>query len=253
MKITPITIEEITRELHKAFQIFNEQYFKGELPLTAITIQSSSHQRSAMGWCTTRPVWGDRKGKIQMYEINISAEYIDMDFFETMDTLLHEMIHLFHKVNNIQDTSRNNTYHNSKFRNKAIELGFEYASNKPDSRYGWTFARLGQEAIQEISTFDIDKSKFVIARKGSQYFTQVEQLQQLEVSNETSTDSDTEEREIDYESIEQTPTGRETTDIVERRPSSYKWSCPNCKVSVRSTRKEVNIVCGNCKKTMQKN
>lgn len=244
--ITPITIEEITRELHKAFIIFNDFYFNNELPLTAITVQSSSHQRNAMGWCTTRPVWGDREGKIQMYEINISAEYIDLDFFETMDTLLHEMIHLYHKVKNIQDTSRNNTYHNKNFRNKALELGFEYADSKPDSRYGWTYARLGKKAIEQIAKFDIDRSKFIIARKGSLYFKQVHELaqQQLALAAEL-------EDGINYDGIE-VIAGRETTDILERKPSSYKWQCPSCNVSVRSTKKEVHIICGDCDKKFLK-
>lgn len=244
--ITPITIEEITRELHKAFLIFNDYYFQGELPPTAITIQSSSHKRNAMGWCTTRPVWGDRKGKIQMYEINISAEYIDLDFFETMDTLLHEMIHLYHKVKNIQDTSRNNTYHNKNFKNKAIELGFEYASNKPDPRHGWTYARLGKKAIEQIAKFEIDRSKFIIARKGSVYFKQIQELaqQQADLAEELAT-------EINYDEVE-VVAGRETTDILERKPSSYKWQCPSCNVSVRSTKKEVNIICGECEEDFQK-
>ena len=184
-----------------------------------------------------------------MYEINISAEYIDMDFFETMDTLLHEMIHLYHKVNNIQDTSRNNTYHNSKFRDKALTLGFEYASDKPNPKHGWTYARLGQKAIEEIAKFDIDQSKFVIARKGSQYFKQVVQLLQQEVTGESTSD---ESPPLDFDNLEATPTGRETIDIMERKPSSYKWSCPNCKVSVRSTRKQVHIICGDCNNTLEK-
>lgn len=253
MGITPITIEEITRELHKAFQIFNDFYFNGSLPLTAITIQSSSHQRLAMGWCTTRPVWGDRNGKIQMYEINISAEYIDMDFFETMDTLLHEMIHLYHKVHNIQDTSRNNTYHNKHFRDQALALGFEYAEMKPDPKHGWTYGRLGKTAIEQIAKFDIDQSKFVIARKGSVYFQQVTQLQQQAAIAHPEDNNDASENgEIDYEEIEVTPGREVTNDIMERKPSSYKWLCPSCKISVRSTRKEVNIICGDCKETMQK-
>lgn len=239
--MSQINIEAITHELHTAFNIFNEKYFNGEIPETAITIQSSSHQRSAMGWCTTKPVWGDRTGKIQMYEINISAEYLDLDFFETMDTLLHEMIHLFHRVNGIKDTSRNNTYHNKHFRDKALELGFEYASNKPDSMHGWTYARLGQAAIEEIGKLDIDKSIFIISRRGSAYFQQVQQLQ-LE-----NTDGEKEELSAEeIESIEYTPLGRETVDIMERKPSSFKWVCSSCKISVRSTRQVVNIVCGDC-------
>jgi len=242
MSISPITIEGITRELHKAFEIFNKHYFGNTLPMTAITIQSSSHLRHAMGWCTTKPVWGDRKGKVQMYEINISAEYLDLDFFETMDTLLHEMIHLFHKVHGIKDTSRNNTYHNKHFKNKALELGFEYESNKPDPQHGWTYARLGQKAIERIAKFDIDRSKFVIARKGSAYFSQVQQLLEEQGG------------EIGEEMLDEVDVmpARETVAVMERRPSSYKWKCPTCEQSIRSTRMKVNILCGDCMETLER-
>lgn len=70
-----ITIKNVTAELHKAFQIFNTHYFKNDLPIPAITIQSSGHKRKSMGWCSQVPVWGDKDGKSVMYELNLSIKH----------------------------------------------------------------------------------------------------------------------------------------------------------------------------------
>lgn len=40
-----------------------------------------------MGWCTTNEVWHDKEGTIKMYEINLSAEYINISFIETIQTI----------------------------------------------------------------------------------------------------------------------------------------------------------------------
>lgn len=224
--VANVNIEVITQELHKAFSLFNKRYFDNKLPTTAITIQSSGHKRNTMGWCTVKPVWGDKEGRLKMYEINLSAEFLDLDFHETMDTLLHEMIHLFHKVNNIQDCSRKGTYHNKHFKNKALEIGFEYKENKPDTKHGWTYARLGQKAKNEIDKMGIDSSVFSISRRGSYYFKALENGSKPEDLEVTSS------------------TGREVNPV--KTQSSYKWVCDGCDLIVRTARKEANVVCGDC-------
>lgn len=108
------SIKVATDELHIAFELLNKTFFNDELPNLAITIQTSG-KRKSMGWCTTKEVWGDRDGKIKLYEINIAAEFLDLDFFETMDTLLHEMVHLYNITHDIQDCSRGGNYHNKMY------------------------------------------------------------------------------------------------------------------------------------------
>lgn len=232
-----VTIDRITAELHKAFDLFNKRFFEGKLPAAAITIQSSYHHKLAMGWCTTGEVWGDKKGTTKLYEINISAEYVDYDFFETMDTLMHEMVHLFNNVHNIQDCSRNSTYHNKKFKERAIRSGFMYENDKPDPKYGWSFAKLSQETKDIIAQMDIDQSVFTISRQGREYFKQIQEI------------SDT------IESIESalTESAAGTSSGVKdnsKRKSYYRWTCPSCDLIVRTTKLDVNIKCGKCDKTL---
>src|SRR5690554_5393873 len=134
-----ITIEEITKELHKAYDLINKRFFNNELPVVAITIQSSGTRKLSMGWCTTKEIWGDKEGKYKMYEINLTPEFLDLNFHETMDTLMHEMVHLYNIINNVQDVSRGGTYHNKKFKEESEKRGFYYESNEPDKKYGWTY------------------------------------------------------------------------------------------------------------------
>lgn len=128
---TKTDIQRMTAELHTAFKLINKKYFNNELPLPAITIQSSG-KRLSMGWCTVNEVWRDKEGKVKMYEINLGAEYINVSFEETMDTLMHEMVHLYNLVKKVQDVSRNGTYHNKRFLERAVKSGFEHKADKPD-------------------------------------------------------------------------------------------------------------------------
>ena len=61
----------VIKELHKAFDCLNKEFYKGELPEVIITIQSKG-KRNALGWLTVGKVWDD--GTQSKHEINKSAE-----------------------------------------------------------------------------------------------------------------------------------------------------------------------------------
>lgn len=175
-----------------------------------------------MGWCTVKPIWRDRSGSMKKYEINISAEFLNIEFYETMTTLLHEMVHLYCTVNGIQDTSRGNTYHNKRFKEECLRRGFYYRDDKPDKRNGWYNAVLTDQAKITIDTYPINRDVFKIARDTYDMMP-----------------SDDEEEEEEKEKKDK-----------EKRHNSIKWICPVCNMSVRST-KEVNIICGDCHEKME--
>lgn len=210
-------IKVATDELHKAFALLNQTFFDNELPEPAITIQTSG-KRLAMGWCTTREIWHDKEGKIKKYELNISAEYLNIDFLETMDTIMHEMVHLYNLVNGIQDCSRGGTYHNKKFKAESERRGF-YFPNPPHPVYGWSFSRLTDETKEIISKLGINEDAFKIARN-----------KELLVTNEDN----------DEGKANGTKKGR-------RKSNSYKWICESCGLIVRSTKENVRIMCGDCR------
>ena len=132
-----VNLSIVIKELHKAFDCFNNTIFNGELPQVIITIQSKG-KRSALGWFTCGKVWDD--GTQDKHEINISAEYTDRDFMDIMRTLLHEMIHLYCAEHDIKDCSRGGTYHNKNFRAISERYGFYYPEDSFDKKYGWSFS-----------------------------------------------------------------------------------------------------------------
>lgn len=214
-------IKQATDQLHTAFRCLNDAFFFKELPEPAITIQTGGKHKT-MGWCTINPIWRDREGTIQKYEINIAAEYLNYDFYETMDTLLHEMVHLYCIHKGIKDTSRGGTYHNKRFKEECLRRGFAYSRNKPDPRNGWAFPKITEESKRIIDTFPINRNAFNIARA-------------------------TFGRLPEVPTPSSSPTGHSNDSTDEgRRPSHViKWRCPTCGMSVRST-KVVNVRCGDC-------
>lgn len=208
-------IKIMTEELHKAFQIINDKFFSSEVPLPAITIQSSGNRKLAMGWCTTKEVWRDKQNKQKLYEINLSAEYIDISFEETMDTLMHEMVHLYNIVKGIQDVSRGGTYHNKNFLERAKKSGFEYPSDKPDKRYGYSNVKLKPSTIAILKELDIKKEVFSIGRKSFETLSLMDEDEGIKVESK-------------------------------KKSGYYVWLCPGCNVKVRSTKEEINIKCADC-------
>jgi hypothetical protein len=159
------TIEQATKELHKAFNMLNKEFFGGSLPMVALTIQTKG-KRLALGWFSVEKIWTGEG--IEMHELNISAETLNRPYEEIMRTLLHEMVHLYCAVQErpIKDTSRGGTFHNKNFKEAAEKHGFFY-DEPADARYGWAFPKLTPETIKLINNgfkFQINKAAFKIAR-----------------------------------------------------------------------------------------
>jgi len=64
--------------------------------------------------------WGERH---EMDEIMISSHILAEGADAVLETLLHEAVHSIAKTRGIKDTSRNNRWHNNKFRKLAHEVG----------------------------------------------------------------------------------------------------------------------------------
>lgn len=154
-------IKNATDELHKAYDLFNSALFEDKLPPIALTIQSRG-KHLTMGWFTALG-WTDSLNTIQMHEINISAESLNLQVYETMKSLLHCMVQLYCHVNEIDFASRNNTYFNKDFKVAAESHGFWYDQPKC-KKYGWANALLTDETKRLIDSFDLDHDAFTIAR-----------------------------------------------------------------------------------------
>lgn len=201
-------------QLEHIYNSLNTDFFSGELPMPIITVQSKP---GTFGHCTTAKVWQRKDGGA--YELNIAAEVLNYPIEETLDTMLHEMVHLYCRENQIKEVSRGGKYHNKKFKEIAEAHGLtcipcgqygwnttpgdnlvEYALSK-----GWNEIRIGRSKIPPM----LHVGATGTAQGGAGQFQ------------------------------------------GGKRPSSTrKLVCPCCGQSVRATKK-VNILCGDCMVKME--
>ena len=154
-----------------------------------------------------------RRGEDNTYELNVAAEVLDYPIEETLDTLMHEMVHIYCREHGIKECSRNGSYHNSRFRSEAEKRGLTCVYDK---RYGWNTVpgdNLLEYALQK------GWSEIRIARSTPVRFGNL---------NGNATGA-----------------GTGTTNPGQRTSSTRKVQCPKCGQSVRAT-KTVNIICGDC-------
>lgn len=205
-----VKISRIAGELEKIYRALNADFFGGELVTPIITIQSTPR---AYGHVTCGKVWKNRRKETEgQYELNIGAGTLNRPIEETVATMLHEMVHIFNLMHDIEDTSRGGRYHNRKFRDKAVSVGLII---EHDKTIGWSITSPSDELVLYIADkgwndIQIYRNEYSIIRTGG------------------------------------TPQGSAGGGAKEKRPSSTrKYICPRCKMSVRATR-DVNIKCGDC-------
>lgn len=201
--------------LEKMYRQLNQDFFNGELEMPIITIQDTPR---AYGHVTVSKVWKRRDGVTQ-YELNIGAATMARPIENVCATLLHEMVHIYHLQNGIQDCSRGGAYHNKKFKEKAESVGLiiEY-----DQRIGWSVTSPSDTLIEYI--LDHDWTDIDMCR-GS--------FSHMPAGGSGSS-------------------GTSSPAPATRKPSSTrKYSCPCCGNSVRAT-KDVRIICADCSELMVK-
>lgn len=208
MKKEATKMSRAVSQLEHIYNSLNADFYAGALPVPIITVQSKP---GTYGHCTTAKVW-QRKDS-STYELNIAAEVLNYAIEETLDTMLHEMVHLFCRENGIQEVSRGGKYHNGKF--KAIAEAHGLTCYK-EGIYGWN-TRPGDNLVE----YALEKGWNEI-RLGRNSLPPI---------------------------IRTGTGGTAQAGAVQgggKRPSSTrKVACPCCGQSVRATKK-VNILCGNC-------
>lgn len=200
-------------QLEKMYTHINADFFGGTLPVPIITVQSKP---GTFGHCSTAKVW-KRKGD-DAYELNIAAEVLSYPIEETLDTMIHEMVHLYCRENGIKETSRGGKYHNKRFKEEAEKRGLECFQTEG---YGW-------------NTRPTDKLVEYALGKG---------WSEIEMNRGG----------IQFPGIRTGATGTAATGPQiqgGKRPSSTrKLQCPCCGNSVRAT-KTVRIMCMDCNEQM---
>ena len=199
--------------LEKIYRQLNAYFFNGELEEPVITIQST---RGAYGHVTCGKVWKSKY--TDKYELNIGAGTLNRPIENVVATMLHEMVHIYHLMNDIKDCTRGNTYHNKKFKEKAESVGLIITHDK---RIGWSVTQPSEELILYICS---------------------QGWQEIYINR----------GELNYNNGGNSPAGTSGDGEKIKKPSSTrKYICPDCGQSVRAT-KDTLLICGYCSELMQK-
>lgn len=192
-------------QLEHIYNSLNTDFWSGELPVPIITVQSKP---GTYGHCTTAKVW--RRSDDATYELNISAETLNYPLEDLIDTMLHEMVHLYCRKHDIKEVSRGGKYHNGTF--KRIAEAHELTCFKA-GQYGWN-TKPGDNLVEYALS------------KG---------WNEIRIGRNTLTLS-----------LGAPLTGGQPPQPEGKRPSSTrKYICPQCGNSCRAT-KELNLICGDC-------
>ncbi len=142
----PLALSEIVSKLEDLFDMLNGLYFEGKLPRPIITVQSTP---KFYGHCSTKKIWkkgadGEDEGQ---YEINIGAEFLNRPSEYTAATMLHEMVHLYCRENDITETCQNGRYHNKRFKEECEARGLviEY-----DRANGYSTSIPGESFVENL-------------------------------------------------------------------------------------------------------
>lgn len=203
-------------QLEKMFRALNTRYFEGKLEEPIITLQDTPQ---AFGHVTCGKTW--TAGEKQKHELNIATRTLHRPIEEVTATMLHEMVHIWNIQQGVQDCSRNNTYHNKKFRDEAVKRDLDIQHHE---RYGWTItsptpALCDYIISQGWTDFDMHSGGGLVA-------------------------------------IGKTPGGKQKggegneDEEPKKKPSSTrKYMCPKCGCSCRAT-KALNLLCEDCMEKM---
>lgn len=198
-------------QLEKMFRTLSADLFGGELEEPIITIQSSPKTH---GHVTSWKVWRRKGGS--SYELNIAAETLDRPIENVVCTMIHEMCHLLNLKNNVQDTSRNGTYHNKVFKDTA-EAHLLEVYQIP--KYGWAITKPSEKLLEYVLERGWTEIEIGRAKDGM--------------------DS------IDKDNGGNQSGGNGGSKAGTKTSSTRKYYCPKCRQSIRAT-KAVNIICGDC-------
>lgn len=150
-KMNTNNMNEIIERLQNVFAELNNHYYNGELPTPVITVQRAP-RASILGWCTRQRTW-ENSAKETFYEINIVSQNLNRGTEGIVETMLHEMAHLYAKMKKIDDCSIQQ-YHRKSFKKIADAHGL--VTEFWDNNHGFAVTKLTDEAKELCKKFDLD-------------------------------------------------------------------------------------------------
>ena len=151
---------ETVKYLAKLYDFCNEKLFNGELQKPVITIQRDERNKTN-GWFSLQKVWKCKSSEEEDYELNITAQQLNRPIGAIAATMIHEMVHQYAKVNDLQDTSRSGSYHNKLFKRLAENHGLNVECMPT---IGWSHTTLTPSSEKLIAEFVKDNPDNIIYR-----------------------------------------------------------------------------------------
>jgi len=155
-------MKDIIDQLQKAYDSLN-QLFASQFPRCVLTLQSNkdTKRKDVLGYCTTQKVWVNKNDESKnTYEIALTSEYLNRDYFDIMETLLHEMVHVFNLYSGVTDCSVRGK-HNERYKVIAESIGL-IVEEAP--RIGFAVTSLSDELKTIVDELEIDRSVFNMYR-----------------------------------------------------------------------------------------
>lgn len=207
-------MSRLVNQLEKMYRALNADFFDNALDTPIITVAPTSR---AYAHYVPYDIWDTKaNGK---REINIASGTLNRPIEEITASLLHEMVHMYNDtILNIQDCSRNGTYHNKEFAKACETHGLICTKSQ---KYGWAHTEAADSLIEWLLNHN-ELREIEMYRKNSGGVS-------VSVGVHTSSGGITSTG---------TPKG-----------NSRRYICPCCHTIVRATR-IVNIVCGDCAERM---
>lgn len=132
--------------LNKAFDHFNEKYCENVLKRPLITILSRG-RKACLGW-HWKNKW-DYQDSLHT-EIMVAAETLRRPIQDILETLLHEMVHLWNSQQDIKDCNAAQ-YHNKNFKKAAENIFFLEVDKMPQRGYALT--KLSVKSRDDVEEF----------------------------------------------------------------------------------------------------
>lgn len=146
-----VILQNTLTELNAWYDIFNKELFNNELEDSCVVTICPRGRKNAYGWFDPNLVW--QCGDNEFTEIVICAETLSRSVFDILETLLHEMVHLYNYQNGINDCSKQGK-HNDKFKQAAENFGLICC--EPDEKLGYYQTKLNDDVREMIENATID-------------------------------------------------------------------------------------------------
>lgn len=144
------TTKEIGK-LEELFKLANKEIFKNEISIIPVITFNPDDKGKTLGHFVCGEIWSNKKAHKKATELNIVCS-VERGKESIIETMLHEMIHLYCYEHKIKDTSNQGVYHNKKFK----EISEKYGLKCQKGRYGYNYTELDKKGKEFAKTCKID-------------------------------------------------------------------------------------------------